>query len=59
MQLQFIGRYDVRGSTYVSGHYTLQLKNEGNFEGEAANKPANPSDFGDWPEILTATEAIP
>ena len=52
--LQFIGRYDVRGSTYVSGHYTLQLKNEGNFEGEAANQPANPSDFGDWPQILTA-----
>ena len=52
--MQFIGRYDLRSSTYVSGHYTLQIKNEGNFEGEAANQPANPSDLGDWPQILTA-----
>jgi len=51
--MQFIGRYDLRSNLYVNGHYTVQFKNEGNFEGEAANQPANPSDFGDWPEILT------
>ena len=54
--MQFVGRYDLRNNLYVNGHYTLQLQNEGNFEGEAANQPANPSDFGDWPEILTASQ---
>jgi hypothetical protein len=52
--MQFIGRYDVSSNLYLNGHVTLQLENNGNFEGEAANQPANPSDFGDWPEILTA-----
>jgi TonB dependent receptor len=52
--MQFMGRYDLSRSLYLNGHYTLQLQNDGNFEGEAANQPANPSDFGDWPEILTA-----
>jgi hypothetical protein len=52
--MQFIGRYDVTRSLYLNGHYTVQLENNGNFEGEAANQPANPSDFGDYPEILTA-----
>ena len=51
--MQFIGRYDLRSNLYVSGHYTVQFKNDGNFEGEAGNQPANPSDFGDWPQILT------
>jgi hypothetical protein len=52
--LQFIGRYDVNSSLNINGHYTVQLENNGNFEGEAANQPANPSDFGDWPEMLTS-----
>jgi hypothetical protein len=51
--LQFIGRLDVTRNLYLNGSYTLQLENNGNFEGEAANQPANPSDFGDHPEILT------
>jgi carboxypeptidase family protein len=52
--MQFIARYDLLSNLYVSGHYTVQFKNQGNFEGEAANQPANPSDFGDWPEVLTS-----
>jgi hypothetical protein len=51
--LQFIGRYDVTRNLYLNGHYTVQLENHGNFEGEAGNQPANPSDFGDQPPILT------
>jgi carboxypeptidase family protein len=51
--LQFIGRYDVNSRLNINGHYTVQLENNGNFEGEAANQPANPSDFADYPEILT------
>jgi hypothetical protein len=51
--LQFIGRYDVGRNLYLNGHYTMQLENNGNFEGEAANQPGNPSDFGDFTPILT------
>jgi hypothetical protein len=52
--MQFIGRYDLSRSLYLNGHYTVQLQNDGNFEGEATNQPANPSDLGDYPEVLTA-----
>jgi hypothetical protein len=51
--VQFIGRYDLSRNLYLNGHYTLQLENHGNFEGEAANQPANPSDFADFTPILT------
>jgi hypothetical protein len=51
--LQFLGRFDVSRNLYLHGHYTLQLENHGNFEGEATNQPANPSDFADFPPILT------
>jgi outer membrane receptor for ferrienterochelin and colicin len=51
--MQFIGRYDLRSNLYLNGHYTLQFKNDGNFEGEAPNQPASSSLFGDWPEVLT------
>jgi hypothetical protein len=57
--LQLTSRYNVRPTTYVSGHYTIQLENDGNFEGEASNQPANPSDLGDWPEILVAARNFP
>jgi hypothetical protein len=35
----------------VSGQWTVQLHNNGNFEGEAANNPAIPSIIADNPEI--------
>ena len=37
----------------VAGQWTMQLRNRGNFEGEAANNPAIPSIIGDYPEIYT------
>jgi len=51
--MQFIGRYDIGTRLNLNGNYTVQFKNAGNFEGEAANQPANPSDFGDYPQVLT------
>jgi hypothetical protein len=51
--MQFVGRWDLFRNLNVNGHYTVQLENHGNFEGEATNQPANPSDLGDYPEILT------
>ena len=44
--------YRVRDSLRVDGHYTAQLKNEGNFPGEAANQPGIPSIYGNYPEIF-------
>jgi hypothetical protein len=52
--LQFLGRYNAAGNLTVNGHYTVQLKNHGNFEGEATNQPGLPSDVGNYPEILSA-----
>ncbi len=48
----FQGNYRLRDRWTANGHWTLQLKNNGNFEGEAANQPGNPSTLGDFPEIL-------
>ena len=43
----------------VDGHWTVQLKNEGNFEGEAQNQPAISSSIGDYPEILVPVAQLP
>jgi hypothetical protein len=43
----------------VEGHWTVQLKNEGNFEGEAENQPAISSPLGDYPEILVPSRNFP
>ena len=43
--------YRGNGSVSVDGSYTLQLRNNGNFAGEAANQPGVPSIFGNFPEI--------
>jgi hypothetical protein len=36
----------------AGAHYTLQLKNEGNSNAEAANQPGLSSVYGDYPEII-------
>ena len=41
------------------GHWTVQVENDGNFEGEARNCPGTPSPFGDYPEIFTAARHYP
>ena len=43
----------------VEGHWTVQLQNEGNFEGEAQNQPGVGSAFGDYPEILVPSRNFP
>ena len=44
--------YRVHDNLRVDGHYTVQLRNEGNFAGEAANNPGIPSIYGNYPEIF-------
>jgi len=57
--LDFSGAYRVRPSLSVNGQWTVQLENDGNFEGEAANNPAIPSWIGDYPEIVIAERSFP
>ena len=57
--VQMLGRYNLFDNLYVNGHYTVQIKNDGNFEGEAANSPGASSSFGDYPEILVANRNFP
>ncbi|MGH9147915.1 MAG: TonB-dependent receptor domain-containing protein, partial [Vicinamibacterales bacterium] len=56
--IQFEARADVKRLP-VYGHYTVQIKNHGNFEGEAANQPGNPSVWFDYPEMLTEDRYYP
>ncbi|HVR70201.1 MAG TPA: TonB-dependent receptor [Vicinamibacteria bacterium] len=43
----------------VFGHYTLQLRNHGNFEGEAANQPGISSIIEDRPEFYNEARHYP
>jgi hypothetical protein len=43
----------------LEGHWTMQLRNHGNFEGEGANTPAISSSIGDYPEILVPERNYP
>jgi hypothetical protein len=43
--------YRVRDNITVNGHYTLELRNHGNFAGEAAGVPGQSSIYGNFPEI--------
>ena len=52
-------RYRLGSSLTVNGQWTVQLENDGNFEGEAANNPAIPSLIGDYPEIYVAERSFP
>jgi len=55
--LQFMGEHRVAGSLTVNAHWTVQLKNDGNFEGETPNQ--NGSVFGDYPEMLSLARSAP
>jgi hypothetical protein len=53
------GRYRLTGRWSVDAHYTAQIRNDGNFVGEAANQPGIPSLYGDNPEVFTAARNFP
>lgn len=56
---------DLQGSVRLGRHvrvwgdYTVQLENDGNFEGEGANTPAVGSSFGDYSEMLVPARNFP
>ena len=57
--LETMGNYHLRANWSVAGHWTLQLKNEGNYEGESANAPGSATLFGDYPELLVQARSFP
>ena len=57
--LQLVSSYRMSDKLSAWAHYTMQLKNEGNFEGEAANQPGNYSIIGDRPEIISEERHFP
>ena len=57
--LQFDGRYSVTSRFQLDGSYTVQIRNEGNFEGEGTNQPGVPSVAFDYPEIFTPGRNYP
>jgi hypothetical protein len=55
--LQFMGQHRLAAALTVNGHWTVQLKNDGNFEGESPNPTGSP--FGDYPEMLSLARSAP
>ena len=43
----------------LDGSWTVQLSNEGNFEGEGTNTPGSASNAFDWPEVTPAARYFP
>ena len=57
--LVFQSRYRINNNWNINGHYTVELQNEGNYEGEATNQPGNTSFIGNYPEAFNATRNFP
>ncbi len=52
-------RLQVTDDFLIDGTYTVQLKNDGNFEGESTNRPASSSPAFDFPEITPEARYFP
>jgi hypothetical protein len=58
--LQFQGAYRFTDRWSFAGNYTIQLKNDGNQEGEGVNQPGAPSPFsGYFPELFNEARTYP
>src|SRR5262249_31053336 len=57
--LVFQSRYRLTGNWSVNGHYTVQLKNDGNYEGEGSSQPGLASSIGNYPEATSAARNYP
>ena len=53
--LEMSSHYD-RAKWSAAAQWTIQIKNEGNYEGEAANQPGIGTAIGDYPELLVARD---
>ena len=52
-------RLQVTDDFLIDGTYTVQIQNDGNFEGEARNQPASSSPAFDFPEITPEARYFP
>jgi outer membrane receptor for ferrienterochelin and colicin len=57
--LVFQSRYRLTSNWGLNGHYTIQLRNHGNFEGEETNSPGAGSFFGNYPEAFNEPRNFP
>ena len=57
--VEFLGRYQATDRFVLDASVTVQINNEGNFAGEAANQPAISSRAFDYPEITPANRYYP
>lgn len=57
--LVFQSRFRIANNWSVNGHYTIQLKNEGNYEGEGSSQPGLTSLIGNYPEAFSAARNYP
>ena len=57
--LNLEGSYRLGSTLALNAYWTVQLQNEGTFEGESANNPAIPSIIGDYPEIYVPARSFP
>ena len=57
--LVFQGRQRFGTRFLIDGSYTAQLRNQGNYEGEAANQPGIPSLAFDYPEAVQRRPQLP
>jgi hypothetical protein len=57
--VQLQASYRLTSRWTMAGHYTVQIRNHGNYEGENTNQPGIPSSFGDYPEILVPERNFP
>ena len=57
--LAFQSRYRMSDRWILNGHYSVQLKNDGNYEGEATNNPGDTDQIGDFPEVFNAARHYP
>ena len=55
----FQGRYGLASRWTVNGQFTLELRNNGNYEGEGTNTPGATSRIGDFPEAFNAAQFYP
>jgi hypothetical protein len=53
------GRYNVQPNWTAAGSWTIQLKNEGNYVGEATGQPGLISVIGDYPEAMNEARHYP
>jgi hypothetical protein len=57
--VQFEGQYRFADRLTMNGHWTVQLRNHGNFEGEGTGQPAAASDLGNYPEMMVPSRNMP